>query len=424
MKNKITLYNPQAEVEVLSACIFNPYVLEYVRELLSDDLFSDYKCIKAYQIIKQLEAEGKQPELVEIGMRLKAENINISEFYADTDSSTLTEQRIYVLKDLAIRRKLSALLFKGQTMVDDTTITIDDLQKLFGEFDDVLTQREGAESHSFGSVLTRLMNNVALRKENKGEQGIMTGLHIFDSRYGWHGGDLVIIGGETSMGKSTLATTIAANMALNGIPVAYYSMEMSAKQLVARIIARRTEISSSTSLYARLSDTEYNNIYDKSAGISNLPIYFDEKNKTSFVRICNSARKMVKRYKVRVIFIDYLQILANGKDNNREEFLADMSRDLKRLATETNTAVVALSQFNRAGLLRGSGQIEEASDIVAEIKRTETKPNQAVIKLKKGRNIGVGKENLKFNGTLSYFSDFEDGDPDAPYAEKKEELPF
>ena len=140
MKNKITLYNPQAEVEVLSACIFNPYVLEYVRELLSDDLFSDYKCIKAYQIIKQLEAEGKQPELVEIGMRLKAENINISEFYADTDSSTLTEQRIYVLKDLAIRRKLSALLFKGQTMVDDTTITIDNLQKLFGEFDDLWGQ--------------------------------------------------------------------------------------------------------------------------------------------------------------------------------------------------------------------------------------------------------------------------------------------
>ena len=67
MKNKITLYNPQAEVEVLSACIFNPYVLEYVRELLSDDLFSDYKCIKAYQIIKQLDKmhDVKQVQVME-----------------------------------------------------------------------------------------------------------------------------------------------------------------------------------------------------------------------------------------------------------------------------------------------------------------------------------------------------------------------
>ena len=434
MKNKITLYNPQAEVEVLSACIFNPYVLEYVRELLSDDLFSDYKCIKAYQIIKQLEAEGKQPELVEIGMRLKAENINISEFYADTDSSTLTEQRIYVLKDLAIRRKLSALLFKGQTMVDDTTITIDDLQKLFGEFDDVLTQREGAESHSFGSVLTRLMNNVALRKENKGEQGIMTGLHIFDSRYGWHGGDLIIIAGETSQGKSTLATTICYNIAANDVPCLYLSLEMGEEQLVSRIIARSTQVSSSTTLYGRISDEEYNRLYDGSLQLKDLPIYFEEDSKSNFPKMMGAIRRQVKNNKVKVVFIDYLQILANGGRDNREAIIGDMARDLKRLAAELNIVIVALSQLARPSggaskeptlnRMRGSGQIEEACDIAVLIYRPNLKTEKANIYIAKGRNIGLGKETIKFNSSLSYFSDFEDGDPDAPYSEKKEELPF
>jgi replicative DNA helicase len=302
-------------------------VLEYVRELLSDDLFSDYKCIKAYQIIKQLEAEGKQPELVEIGMRLKAENINISEFYADTDSSTLTEQRIYVLKDLAIRRKLSALLFKGQTMVDDTTITIDDLQKLFGEFDDVLTQREGAESHSFGSVLTRLMNNVALRKENKGEQGIMTGLHIFDSRYGWHGGDLIIIAGETSQGKSTLATTICYNIAANDVPCLYLSLEMGEEQLVSRIIARSTQVSSSTTLYGRISDEEYNRLYDGSLKLKDLPIYFEEDSKSNFPKMRRKKHAAFSKKPIKIQKFLLLRI-SSSQDTMLRHFIASISINL------------------------------------------------------------------------------------------------
>ncbi len=427
------LYNVQTEVQVIAACLMEHFIFDYVRELLSPDIFTDYDCIEAYKVITQLADEGKEPDIMEVDARLKKVNVQITKFIADGGgASELTKQRIYFLQDLAIRRRLAALFFKGETMVSDPTITIEDVQHLFKEFDLVFNHQSTAEVQKIGDVIKSLMNDVADRKADKGEKGMMTGLRVFDSRFGWHGGDLIIIAGETSMGKSTLATTIAANMAFNGIPEAYYSMEMSAKQLTARIIARHTEVSSSTTLYGKLSDDEYSKVYDGATAMSSLPIYFDEDSKTSFNKMCNSIRRMVKKYGVRVVFIDYLQILANGRADNREQIIGDMARDLKRLAVELDIVVVALSQLARAAgakepsmsRMRGSGQIEEACDMAVLIHRPNPKNDQAKIYIAKGRNIGVATEKVRFNSNLSYFCDYEDGDPQAPFQDKKEELPF
>ena len=149
--------------------------------------------------------------------------------------------------------------------------------------------------------------------------------------------------------------------------------------------------------------------------------------------MCSSIRRMVKRYGVKVVFIDYLQILANGSRDNRESLIGDMARDLKRLAVEENICVCALSQLSRPkdekgrprlNQMRGSGQIEEACDMAVLIHRPNLQKESANIYLDKGRNIGVAKDIIKFNGNLSYFSDFEQGDPSAPYKEQKEDLPF
>ena len=364
---------------------------------------------------------------------MKKVNVDVTKFLAEcTTATTLTMQRVQFLQDLAIRRKLAAVFFKGESLVADPTTTMEDVQALSKEFDSVLNNNAGGDIQKFGDIINNLMNDVAERKEDKGEQGMMTGLRVFDMRYGWHGGDLVIIAGETSMGKSTLATTIAANMALAGIPSVFYSMEMSAKQLTARIIARRTQVSTSTTLYGKLSDDEYNRVYDGSLEMKNLPIYFDEESKTSFTKICCSIRRLRKRFGIRIVFIDYLQILANGRGDNREQLLGDMARDLKRLAVEQDVAIVALSQLARnigakepsLSRLRGSGQIEEACDIAVLIHRPNPRNNEAKIYLAKGRNIGLATEKVKFNSELSYFCDYEEGDPQAPYQEKKEELPF
>lgn len=428
------LHNTQAEVQVLAAILFNPYLYDTLAEYLSKELFNDYECIKTYEVIKSLADEGKLPDMVEIAAILEREHVDVKRFVMEGSGDyTITRQKILLLADLSVRRRMMALLLKGQSMIVDPTITLDDVAKLTNDFDKVVANDAGEKVVSFGDVVGNLMNDVADRMNDKGEKGIMTGLHIFDSHYGWHEGDLIIFAGGTSMGKSTLASTISYNMAAEGVPNAYYSMEMTAKQLVARMSARCTSVSASTTLYAKLNPSEYQKVYDGTLAMKNLPIYFDEDSKTNFSQMCKSIKRLKKKYGIKVVFIDYLQILVNGSNDNREATLGDMARDLKRLAVEEGLAICALSQLNRAdkdkgeprlNQMRGSGQIEEACDMGVLINRPNLKNETATITIAKGRNIGLAKERVKFNANLSYFSDFEEGDPSAPYQEKKEQLPF
>ena len=368
-----------------------------------------------------------------MGGLLQKNNINIGKFITTgISSSEITRQRIIHLQDLSMRRQLLSLFYKGEVMACDQSVTIDEVQHLYKELQAVTNRQKQDNEQSFAEVAKTFINNVAARTQDKGEQGIMTGLHIFDSRFGWHGGDLIIIAGETSMGKSTLATTIACNMAVNGIPSAYYSMEMSAEQMVARIVARETKVSSSMMLYAKLNPEEYNRVFDRTTAMQELPIYFDEESKTSFQRVCASIRRQVKRNGIRIAFIDYLQILANGNGDNREQLIGDMARDLKRLAVEQNIVIVALSQLARSigakepslSRLRGSGQIEEACDMAVLIHRQNRNSDVAKIYIAKGRNTSLATEKVKFVAHLSYFCDFDPDDPQAPFQEKKEKLPF
>lgn len=428
------LHNTQAEVQVLSAILFNPYLYDTLAEYLSKDIFNDYECIKTYEVIKSLADEGKLPDMVEIAAILEREHVDVKRFVLEGSGDyTITRQKILHLADLSVRRRMMALLLKGQSMIVDPTITLDDVAKLTNDFDKVVANDAGEKVIAFGEVVGNLMNDIADRMADKGEKGIMTGIHIFDSHYGWHEGDLIIIAGSTSMGKSTLASTIAYNVAVEGTPVAYYSMEMTAKQLTARMSARCTGVSASTALYAKLSPAEYQKVYDGTLSMKSLPIFFDEDSKTNFSQMCKSIRRLKKKHGIKVVFIDYLQILANGSNDNREAILGDMARDLKRLAVEEGLAICALSQLNRAdkdkgeprlNQMRGSGQIEEACDMGVLIHRPNLKNETATITIAKGRNIGLAKEKVKFNANLSYFSDFEEGDPSAPYTEKKEQLPF
>lgn len=427
------LHNDAAEREVIGSLILNGNLYETVEDILSRDIFQHFECQKAYDIISDFVKKGNEIDAAEIAVIFQRENIDITQYLTESaDSYTLLRQRIAYLEDLNVRRRLVNICRKGEILATDPTTTLEEMNEVTKDFDKTLNQGEVEDIEDFAAVSKELVNDVAERKEDKGERGIMTGLHIFDSRFGWHGGDLIILAGRSSAGKTTVATTIAYNMAVAGIPSVFYSMEMSSKQLVARIMSRQTRVSSSLTLYGKLNDDEYKRVYDNALELRTLPIYFDEKSKTSFKRILLSIKRMVRRKKVKVVFIDYLQILANGADDNREAILGDMARDLKRLAVELNIAICALSQLNRSdresgkpkiSQLRGSGQIEEACDIGVLISRKEHS-DVATIEIGKGRNIGLASEKIKFNSSLSYFSDFEAGDPTAPYQENKEELPF
>lgn len=430
-KRVLQLHNVDAETNVITGCLYNDNLFSAVSGQLSADLFTDNENRKAYQILADIEKEGKEVDITEFVKRFMAVGGDVTRYVASGNTSfEITRQRIDMLRDLDQRRKLYILCTKGLSMATDPATTLVDFNGLLGDLNQTSSDSE-SEVKTIGQVAQELRQDIEERREGRGEKGIMTGMHIFDSRFGFHGGDLVILAGRTSQGKSTLATTMCRNMALMGTPSVYYSFEMSSKQLTARIMAKDVLLSSSKLLYDKISDGELNSFDTAIERMEDLPIYFDDKNKTSFAKVCTSIRALVRRYGVKVVYIDYLQILANSTSENREQFIGDMARELKKLAVELNICIVALSQLARAkdkqspeptlAELRGSGQIEEACDTailvyrphvygIERYKTGELTFGTAQITLAKGRNIGLGQEIVHFNGEYSYFEDI---DPNA-----------
>ena len=194
------LHNTQAEVQVLAAILFNPYLYEPLSEHLSTEIFNDHDCQETYEVIRDLADEGRLPDMVEIATILEKRRIDVKRFILEgTGDFSLTMQKVEFLTELSVRRRMMALLLKGQSMVVDPTITLDDVAKLTNDFDKVVANDAGEKVVAFGEVVGDLMNDIADRMADKGEKGIMTGLHIFDSHYGWHDGDLIIVAGSTSM---------------------------------------------------------------------------------------------------------------------------------------------------------------------------------------------------------------------------------
>lgn len=431
------IHNDQAEYYVIASILGDPDVYEDVHERLNEGLFTDYDCRRVYKVIEDFANEGKVPNLPEVSMIVVKGGGSIDKFLIEPcHSSIIMNQYIDTLKDCQLRRELLKVCYKGIGIVNDPTAENDDIQSFVRDIENVMTGKQD-NTLTYADVVTDLQRDVANRKEGATEQGMNTGLRIFDRHFGFHEGDLIIMAGETSQGKSTLATTIARNMAKGGIPSAFYSLEMSAKQMVARISAGDTQVKSSDMLYSRLTDEQYNRFYDTTTRMKNLPIFFDESSKNTMQGICRSIRRLVKKHGIRMVFIDYLQILANGgRLDSREQIIGDMARDLKRLAVELNICIVALSQLARQSekgrssapsinRLRGSGQIEEAADIVVLIHRADLNSDRATIYIAKGRNIGLDKDDVKFNSMFSYFADFEQGDPQAPFKQNNGEvLPF
>ena len=420
----VQLNNVEAERELVAGCLSDDNIWQAVSPLLTEEMFTDYEAKRAYGIMRQMEREGKQMDMTEFMMRYASVNGNISLFLTNTIASyEITKQRAELLHSLTVKRKLYALCTKGMSIATDPTASVEDFEKLLTDLHDTTAAQDTGEQ-SFGDAVKQLRQDMAQRIDGTGEAGMMTGLHIFDSHYGLHAGDLVIFAGRTSQGKSTLATTIARNMGLMGIPSAYYSLEMGAKQLTARIMARDTMLSSSRMLYDKMNDGELATFDSKAATMQQLPIYYDDKSKTSFKRLCTSIRAMVRKHAIRIAFIDYLQILANGSGDNREQLIGDMARDLKRLAVELNICIVAISQLSRAKdkpeptlmEMRGSGQIEEACDTavlvyrpfvygIERYKDSTLTYGTAQLTIAKGRNIGLAQEIVQFNGDLTYFYD-------------------
>ena len=264
--------------------------------------------------------------------------------------------------------------------------------------------------------------------------GIPTGYNEFDKMTaGLQAGDLIIVAGRPSMGKTTLAINIAENAAIGAkVPTAIFSMEMPSEQLAFRMISSLGRVDQTHLRTGKFPDEDWSRINTAVQLMSDAPIFIDDTAALSPTEVRARARRLKREHGLGLIVLDYLQLMqVHGTTENRATEISEISRSLKALAKELSVPIIALSQLNRSveqrtdkrpvmSDLRESGAIEQDADIIIFIYREEVynqdTPRKGVadISIAKQRNGPIGEFPLTFVGR---FTKFENWAPDA-YAEE------
>ena len=292
-------------------------------------------------------------------------------------------------------------------------------------------------SEDAGSLVKQALAKIQEIGNSEGMSGLETGFTKLDAlTSGWQPSDLVIIAARPGMGKTAFVISMEKNMAIDfGHGVAVFSLEMSSVQLITRMISSETGLTSEKLRKGNLEPHEWEQLNVKVKRLSDAPIFIDDTPSLSVFDLRAKARRLVSQHNVRIIVIDYLQLMtAGGKaGGNREQEISMISRNLKALAKELEVPVIALSQLSRAVETRGgskrpllsdlreSGAIEQDADIVSFIFRPEYYgmtewdddehtpcEGQGEFIVAKHRNGGLDNIRLKFTGHLAKFSDLEE----------------
>ncbi|MDO4871390.1 MAG: replicative DNA helicase, partial [Candidatus Saccharibacteria bacterium] len=238
---------------------------------------------------------------------------------------------------------------------------------------------------SIESILTDSFDRMEELYQNKGAiRGIRTGYKDLDNMTaGLQRSDLIILAARPAMGKTTLVTNLAYNVAtIEKKAVLFFSLEMSKEQLIDRMLADAAGVDSWNIRTGNLSDEDFAKITDAMGELAEAPIYIDDKPGLSVLEMRTKARRIAHEQELGLIVIDYLQLMQGSKrnDNNRVQEVSEISRGLKLVARELNVPLIALSQLSRTvetrtppipqlSDLRESGSIEQDADIVSFIYR-------------------------------------------------------
>jgi replicative DNA helicase len=197
--------------------------------------------------------------------------------------------------------------------------------------------------------------------------------------------DLMYIAGRPGMGKTAMALSEMLSMAVHGVPVAFFSLEMSSSQVIFRLLSMLTGIDGSKLMKYKLEIEEMRNFQMKKDYLNTLPIYIDDTAGLSVFDLRTRVKTMVEKHSVSIVYVDYVQLLGSGTrkaGQNREQEISTISRNLKLIAKECDLPVIALSQLSRAvearaekrpmlSDLRESGSLEQDADIVVFLYRPE-----------------------------------------------------
>ena len=438
---KLPPQNIEAEKSVLGALMIDKNAIIKVADFLQPIDFYKKNHQEIYKIILELFEKNEAIDLLSVSARLKEkkllEEIGGNSYLTELINSVPTAAHILShARTIQRKRILRNLIEAGQEInlmgyneEEDVDLLLDKAeQKIFSIAQKSLTQNFIPIKDTLEEAFERIDK---LSKHQGGIRGIPTGFKDLDNILaGFQKSDLIILASRPSMGKSSLALNIAANIAINeNLAVGIFSLEMSKDQIVDRLISSLSNVDLWKLRTGRLSNDSENNDFERiqnALGIlSKAPIFIDDSSSPNILQMKAMARRLQAEHDLGLIVVDYLQLMEPRNPTlGVVQQVSEISRSLKGMARELNIPVLALSQLSRAvehripqiprlADLRESGSLEQDADVVLFIYRedryredTERK-NIADIIIAKHRNGPVGKVELYFDDQRACFRNLE-----------------
>ena len=396
---------PQAkdlEEAVLGAIMLEKGAFDAVVEILKPECFYVEAHQRIFRCMQSLAQKSQPIDILTVVEELRSkEDLEMvgGPYYVTRLTNTVVssaniEAHARIILQKFIQREL--IRISGEIIGDayeDSTDVFDLLDDAESKLFEITNNHLRKNFDTIDSVLVKTIQRIQdMRSKDEDTTGVPTGYKSLDRiTYGWQNTDLIILAARPAVGKTAFALNLARNAALHptkATPVAIFSLEMSAGQLVQRILAAESEIWLEKIARGKLEEHEMKQLYAR--GIQRLaqaPIYIDDTPALNIFELRAKCRRLKNKHDIGLIIIDYLQLMSGTGENrnsNREQEISNISRNLKGLAKELNIPIIALSQLSREvekrkegnkmpqlSDLRESGAIEQDSDMVMFLYRPE-----------------------------------------------------
>lgn len=440
---KLPPQNLEAEMSVLGGVLLDNEAINRVLEMLApDDLYRESHR-KILNAMIDLSERGEPCDLITLTSALKKRG-ELEDAGGGAYLATLVEyvptaaNIVYyckIVKEKAVARKLITSATAIVTEAYDEQMNVEDLldnaQKVIFEISE---DKLRPAFYPVSAILKDSFKTIeALYEKKEHVTGVATGFIDLDKMTaGFQAGDLIIIAGRPSMGKTAFALNLAEYASIhagNPVPVAVFSLEMSKEQLVLRLLCSEARVDAGRLRTGHLAEADWPKLTKAAGSLNEAKIFIDDTPAISVLEMRAKARRLKAEHNIGMVVVDYLQLM-RGRANpeSRQQEISEISRFLKALAKELSIPVVALSQLNR-GLesrtdkrpmmsdLRESGAIEQDADVIMFVYREEVydKENEdlkgkAEIVIGKQRNGPIGTVNLAFRGEFTRFENMSNRD--------------
>ena len=431
---KVPPHSLEAEEALLgSALLSRDAVSRLMEEVRPADFYSPSNQT-VYEAMKGLFDTGKPIDTVTVSELIfkdskNSKSINasyIARLVDNVPSSANFERYIEIVLEHSNRRKLlkasGRIELLAMAMDKEIHSVLDEAeQTIFTASDDAIGDGLVGVNDVLEGAIERIEE---IENRGTGLSGLPT--YFSDLDYylsGLQEGNLIVLASRPSMGKSSLGLNISTNAAKEGKVVAVFSLEMTKEELVQRVLFSEAKVTSGDARKGQLGPEKWSRVVEAASKVNSLPLYFDDAPVITVTDIRAKSRRLKSSKGLDLIVVDYLQLMQSSSGDNRQQEIAEISRNLKNLARELRVPILALSQLNRAaearedkrprlGDLRESGAIEQDADIVMMLYRddyynpgTEI-PGVAEVNIVKNRSGQTGKVELFFSKEFTQFSNY------------------